>query len=63
MTREELERRRSLRTAMDAAANSWDPEEHARLSKIVRDLRNLSIPMQVTEDAAEVIETLAHLKE
>jgi hypothetical protein len=59
MTKEELNTRRQRRAIMDAAANSWDPDH---LADLANRLRRLSIPMQVTEDAADELERISKLK-
>ena len=62
MTREELDARRHRRAIMDAAANTWDPEEGARLSAMLREAATghpharIAWPHRLLHDAANALD-------
>lgn len=62
MTREELNTSRHRSATMDAAANTWDPEEGARLSKMLREAATghphaeIPWPHRLLHDAANALD-------
>lgn len=62
MIREELNASRNRRAIMDAATNTWEPEEHARLAERLRaaatghPCANIPWPHRLLHDAADALD-------